>query len=156
MLLPTYTGIYPVTAIAADPAGGGFYVATTEGGITKVFGTAAPFATQQGNITSLAADAQALYWTTGDGNVLRLEQKSAMQPPTVLAKGQGNPRGLTLDRSNVIWANYSEGTIRMMPAAGGDMALVAKGQSGPWAIAATPDAIYWTNADDGTVMALER
>ena len=64
-----------------------------------------------------------------------------------LATGQGQPRRLAVDGTNVYWTNFSDGTVMKTPArSGGPITALASGQDSPASIAVDGTYAYWTNA----------
>jgi len=72
----------------------------------------------QTTLTSLAADASGVYWTTSDGTtggVFKCALPACAGGPTALATGQANPVSLSVSEHLVVWANAgspgSDGSI---------------------------------------------
>jgi len=102
----------------------------------------------------LAVDATNVYWTTGDGRVLKAP--IAGGGPTVLASEQAIPRGIAVDAANVYWVNSTgAGQVRSVPIGGGAPMTLADGQRWPFKLAVRDGVLYWTNNGDGTVMRME-
>jgi cysteine-rich repeat protein len=79
--------------------------------------------------------------------------------PVALASGLNGPTQFAVGSAYVYWTNYSEGTVKRVPKAGGSVELLASGLVGPWAIAVDSTQIFWTDVgadpigvpDTGTV-----
>lgn len=108
-----------------------------------------------------------VYWANyamaGDVMMLGIGGTPAapMGMPTVFAKGQGQPYGITLDATNVYWTNHATGMVMKAPKAGGAPVPVAKDQSAPGAIVVDANNIYWINegtpgAKQGAIMKIAK
>jgi hypothetical protein len=114
-------------------------------------GVPVAIATNQNAPNGLAVDANNVYWTTSDGNVVKAP--IAGGGPTVLASGQMFPWGIAVDATTVYWVNAaSAGQVMSVPIAGGAPSVLADMQSRPFKLATSNGFLYWTNNGDGTVM----
>jgi hypothetical protein len=59
---------------------------------------------------ALAVDGDFVYWTTGQGLILKAPISGGQ--PIVLAEGQAHPSSIAVDRTHVYWSNRLDGTIR--------------------------------------------
>jgi hypothetical protein len=62
----------------------------------------------------------------------------------VLASDQNCPLGIAVDRTNLYWTDYDEGTIMKLPLAGGPPVAIATGQLSPEYIAVDATRVYWS------------
>ena len=62
--------------------------------------------------------------------------------PITLASGEGMPWAIALDATNLYWANYTEGTVKRLPIAGGPAAVIASGLLEPFDLAIDQDSAY--------------
>ena len=104
-------------------AGGTVYMWEQQGNITSCPSSGCPdgatmLAPAQTTLTSLAADASGVYWTTSDGTtggVFKCALPACAGGPTALATGQANPVSLSVSEHLVVWANAgspgSDGSI---------------------------------------------
>lgn len=92
----------------------------------------------------IAVDASNVYWTTQDGNVLKVSINGGN--PTTLASGQMNPFGITFDSTRVYWANnVAQGQIQAVSiAGGGNPTTLASAQGSPQSVAISNGVLYWT------------
>jgi hypothetical protein len=74
--------------------------------------------------------------------------------PTTLASGQGHPREIAVDATDVYWTNNGDGTVMKVSLGGGNPITLASGQIKPRGMATDATNIYWVNDDDpgGAVM----
>lgn len=75
--------------------------------------------------------------------------------PTVLASQQATPTGITVDATNVYWANSTGGTVMFCPqpdCAGGPQ-VFAQGLGKPWEVASDGSAVYFTDRSAGKLYA---
>lgn len=93
--------------------GGTVYMWDTLANITSCPNTGCPagattLAAGQTKLTSLAADASGVYWTTSDGttgSVFKCALPACAGGPTSLASDQANPVSLSVSEHVVVWAN---------------------------------------------------
>jgi len=64
-------------------------------------------ASDQSNVTAMAADSSGVYWTVGgeDGSVLRCSLPRCAGGPVTVASGQANPVSVSVNDGYVYWAN---------------------------------------------------
>lgn len=95
------------------------------------------------------AGGQILKWAVGGGDFM------------VFVGSQPGPNYITADATNLYWTNLSlvggmpvdhQGTVVMMPKAGGAVTTLATGLGGPRRIVVDATNVYWTDDVDGTVM----
>lgn len=107
----------------------------------------------QNNPGGLAVDAVNVYWTTTDGNVVKVPIDGGNT--TVLASGQKSPRGVAVDALNVYWVNaVTPGQVMSVPIAGGTPTVLADMQRRPVNLVVNNGVIYWTNSSNGTIMSV--
>jgi hypothetical protein len=86
-------------------------------------------------------------YTPGHGTVMKVATGGGTA--TTLASAQSNPGFLTVDSSNVYWANQgtsdSNGTVSKVPIGGGSVTVLATSQSAPSGIAVDSTSVYWAN-----------
>jgi hypothetical protein len=92
----------------------------------------------------LALDGADVYWTTGDGKVVK---STSGAPGVVLAEGFTDVAGLAVRGDDVFFAD--ETRVLSVPKAGGAVTVVATMQSLPTAIVTDAGAIYWLNYGEG-------
>lgn len=91
----------------------------------------------------IAVDATNVYWTTTDGNVLKVPIAGGNS--TTLATGQSNPLGIALDDTHVYWANdVAGGQIQAVGLTGGTVQTLATSQASPQSVAVAAGNIFWT------------
>lgn len=105
----------------------------------------------QGYAYHLAATEAAVYWTRGDGSVLRATFGSA---PEILAAAQNSPGDIVVDATRVYWANLGDGTIVSAPLEGGPTTIVAPSAGQAWSLAVSATTLSWTDNMTGDVRAL--
>ena len=160
MLLAAMQG--PVRAVAID-AGTVYWSRNGTGevlrrgaGMVETFVAAADGGPNEAGLSSLAVDADAVYWTNDvDGTVKRLAKTNPGGEPTVIATGEGSPRGIAVDGACVYWADYTGGTVRAAPKTGGPAFTLAMGQA-PYAIAVDPSGVYAAIEGDGAILHIAR
>ena len=71
----------------------------------------------------------------------------------MLATGQAQPSGVTLDATHLYWLDEGLGAVMSAPLGGGAPTVVAGAQASPRSIAVDSTSVYWTNESDGGVIA---
>lgn len=94
-----------------------------------------------GHPLALAADADSVYWTNADGEVLRSPKSGGAVER--IALGPPGSDALALDESWVYWGCHHEQLVLCAPRAGGEIRVVAAGQQGVWGLCADADEVYW-------------
>lgn len=91
----------------------------------------------------IALDATSVYWTTTDGNVLKVAIGGGNS--TAMATAQSNPLGIALDDTRVYWSNdVAGGQIQAVALTGGAVQTLATAQASPQSVAIAAGNIFWT------------
>jgi hypothetical protein len=152
---PTSSGpdqTMPPGGVAMDPGGA---MTPIEDGDRCAASSCQPvvLATGQNSPEGLAVDDTSVYWTTSDGNVMKVSIDGGS--PTTLASGQRAPSGIAIDANNVYWVNsISLGQVMAVPIVGGTPRVLAEHQGRPRKLAVDGGQLYWTNSGTGAVMTL--
>ena len=116
-------------------------------------GTPTPIAFTDGAAVNLAADATHVYWTvpgtlgSADGKVMRARWRGGGDSATQqIAGGEDYPYALAVEGADVYWTTWGKGTIRRVPAAGGEVQTLAQGEPQPNAISVDASHVYWLSA----------
>lgn len=109
----------------------------------------------QNSPQQITLDASNVYWTTSDGNVMKVAISGGGNPVT-LASGQSNPFGIAVDATRVYWANkIAQGQIQSVAIGGGTVQTLAgppnTPQSNPEKIVVGNGILYWTNSTAGKI-----
>src|SRR4051812_19255235 len=78
-----------------------------------------------------------------------------LNTPIVLALGQSKPYAVTVDSTCVYWTNNGDGTIMMVPMAGGTPTVLAQDYQEAGAIIASNGWLYWSAFRSGSVSKLQ-
>ena len=106
---------------------------------------ASTFATGS-NATSIAVDANSVYWTTGVGDVLSVTLEGG--PPTVLASGLPGAGSVAVDGTSVYWiAALLQGASAVMklPVGGGTPVTLVASSTEVAGIAVDATSVFWTD-----------
>ena len=137
--------VYWPTAFDSAGVGTVAKVSLSGGTTTTLFAAASG-----GGFYDMAVDEANVYWATY-ASVGRVPRDGGA--PEVVVSGQEGVRGLTLDATNVYWANQGPGAVMRLPKAGGTPETLAAGQSVPNGVAVASANIYWTNnSNPGSVV----
>jgi hypothetical protein len=120
-------------------------------------GVCQPYAIVSGNQGpyGVATHAGVVFFSSTDNTISRCTADSCADTLTQMTSGQGFPRRLTTDDTNVYWANEgyvfgdgglsgSIGTCGLLGCPGGLATLLAAPENGPVDIAVSADKLYWT------------
>jgi hypothetical protein len=158
------SGLASPVALALD--GANVYFATSDGAVraaskTTVDGGAGTVLASGQNATSIAVDANRVYWTNGGASGALLAAPLAGLPdggtPTTLASPLATPSGLSLAGVNVYFAGGGNptGFVASVPLAGGATTTLATGQTSPGTVVVDPSGdVYWANFAFGKVLEL--
>lgn len=95
----------------------------------------------------VAVDSTYVYWTNGDGSVMRMPLGGAVKP-TQVASGQANPWMMAIDATNLYWTNNgTPGTVMKMNLSSLVVSTLVGGLMDPTGIAV--DSTYAYVADTG-------
>jgi hypothetical protein len=86
-------------------------------------------------------DATSVYWTTGDGKVMKAPLDGGAATTLFDDGGISVPQGLAVDATNVYWA--TAGAVKSVPLGGGQAMTLATG-SDATAVAVDGTHVYWT------------
>jgi hypothetical protein len=105
----------------------------------------------QHNPHGIAVDATNVYFTTSDGNIVKVPIEGGAT--TVLASGQVSPADIAVDGTRVYWTTMvTAGQVMSALIAGGGLVTMATSQASPDRIAVANGIAYWTNSAAGTLM----
>ena len=104
---------------------------------------------------SVAVDGTSVYWSEqgsstamptayGDGAIAKAPVDGGVA--SVVAPAQGGPRDLTLDGTQLYWANRIAGEIRSGQTTAVGSTLLVAGQDRPWIVIADGTTLFWGNA----------
>lgn len=120
----------------------------------KVGGT--PIHLVVGNPTSLALDADNIYWTDQYGGVFSMPKRGGATVTYAPADYTSPCESIAVDSSNVYWTNADSGEVMAVPKGGDAPEPLATEQDFPVGIATDGTFVFWLNAGDGKVMKLSR
>ncbi|HYQ14820.1 MAG TPA: hypothetical protein VEQ58_03655 [Polyangiaceae bacterium] len=139
-----------------------FNISMSDAWVNSTNGSVYPFRAGTGNVTSIAADAQNLYWLQGNIQGAAVVYKHAApaldDTPIELASTQSYSEGIAVYGGFVYWtaapsATAGAGSIMRVSTSGGTVSTVASGQTSPSGIAVDASGVYWTNRfTNGSVM----
>lgn len=119
--------------------------------VPKAGGGLTPIAVDQDSPDDVAADEDAVFWTSGQGLVGRAAKDGMSQ--VALATGQSGPSGIALDAESVYWLDYfTPGKVSVIPKAGGAPVVLATGGPGFSRIAVDDSSVTWLDFYGSTVL----
>jgi hypothetical protein len=113
-------------------------------------------ASGQNSPNSIAVDSTKVYWTTHDGNVMKVPLGGG--DSTTLVSGQEYPGSIAVDSTSVYWTTLGvssgTGTVMKAPLGGagadaGDLTVIASGETGPANVTLDSTYIYWNFSMSG-------
>lgn len=123
--------------------------------VPKAGGGTMPIAVDQDSPSDVAADATAVFWTSGQGLVGRAAKDGTGQ--VALASGQSGPSGIALDAERVYWLSYFEpGKLSAIPKAGGTPVVLATGGTGFSRLAVDDSSVTWLDFYGSTVLRVSK
>jgi sugar lactone lactonase YvrE len=106
-------------------------------------GAVVSLAATHGGVTALAIDADSVYWTTMDGDVVRLSKKGGA--PEKLATRQGDAGCLAVDAASVYWCDNTKHAILRRDKRTGAVERVGEPPSSIDAIALDATSLCWVD-----------